>query len=218
MKAIDRIGEKYGKLNIIGVKYSEKEKRNLAICECECGNIKIIDIRNLTSGRTKSCGCLHKENTARASIKHGMYKSRLNKEYRGIKQRCYNSNNTRYKYYGERGISVCDEWLGENGFINFMNWSLKNGYSDELTIDRIDVNKNYEPSNCRWISMKKQARNRRIKENNKSGYTGVQQRGKRWRAFITTNYKTIHLGTFDTIEEAIKARKNAEIKYWKEKS
>ena len=95
-------------------------------------------------------------------LKHGMSYSKIYSTWQRIKNRCYRENFPHYKSYGGRGIKVCDEWLDkENGFINFKNWAFNNGYKDGLSIDRINVNGNYEPSNCRWITMKEQASNKR---------------------------------------------------------
>ena len=91
--------------------------------------------------------------------KHNLRYTRLYRIYYGMRARCYNPKTRAYKYYGERGITICDEWLSD--FTNFYEWSINNGYSDDLTIDRIDVNGNYEPSNCRWVDMKTQVHNRR---------------------------------------------------------
>lgn len=111
--------------------------------QCECGN--------LTSWRTRSCGCSHK--------KHDKTNTRLYRIWIRMKLRCYNEKHLYYKYYGERNIKVCDEWLDD--FQAFYDWAINNGYNDNLTIDRIDVNGNYEPSNCRWATVKQQNRNKR---------------------------------------------------------
>lgn len=118
---------------------------------------------NLQSGSVKSCGCLHLEINRTIlrtlNITHDKTNTKLYQVWSSMKQRCYHGNNKNYKHYGGRGIIMCDEWL--NDFMNFYNWSMDNGYDDTLTIDRIDVNGNYEPSNCRWATMKQQNRNQR---------------------------------------------------------
>lgn len=137
-----------------------------------------------------------------------------------MRDRCNNPNNDHYKNYGGRGISVCEEWdNAENGFENFYKWAMENGYSDELTIDRKNVNGNYEPSNCRWATMAEQVRNQRIRSTNRSGVSGVTVsnepgRRKKFRATFQLGEKRIVLGSFEHIEDAIEARKQAELKYW----
>ncbi len=155
-KLINLVGQKFNKLTVIERDYSQN-KRPYWLCKCDCGNIVSVRGDLLRSGNTKACGCLYK--------KHGQAthtnRSRLYNIYHGMKKRCYNKKCNDYKYYGGRGIKICDEWLLPNGFIRFYNWAVNNGYSDSPTIDRVDVNGNYEPSNCRWVDMKTQLKNRR---------------------------------------------------------
>lgn len=150
-------GDRYGRLTII----SASNKRNglrYFLCKCDCGNI--IDTRfvMLRSGQTKSCGCYRDENNKVSGYKHGFKKTRLYRCWADMKRRCLTPGNSSFKWYGERGISVCIEWLD---FDVFKNWALQNSYSDNLTIDRIDVNGNYEPGNCRWITIQEQQKNKR---------------------------------------------------------
>lgn len=118
---------------------------------------------------TQSCGCLKSNLVSKRNTKHNLSSDPLYKIYTGMKNRCYNSNDPNYKKYGEKGITICDEWLGENGVCNFFDWAYENGYYYEklpngrtlLTIDRIDNNKGYSPSNCRWVTNEVQARNKK---------------------------------------------------------
>lgn len=129
-------------------------------CSCSCGSDKTIfsTTRDLTSGHTKSCGCLHSEELRKRSVTHGETNSRLYHIWSAIKARCLNQNNEKYRNYGGRGITICVEW--EQSYEAFRDWSLNNGYDGNLSIDRIDVNGNYEPDNCRWVDNFIQANNR----------------------------------------------------------
>lgn len=160
----DLTNKRFG--NLVAKKYAGQNDRRATFweCICDCGKTTIVQSIHLKSGHTKSCGCKHKEqnkNFGKINYKNGLSNTRLWRAYRNMINRCYREKNIEYKYYGGRGIEVCQEWLNkEKGFINFCDWSLSNGYKENLSLDRIDVNKNYEPSNCRWVDIYVQANNK----------------------------------------------------------
>lgn len=165
-------GCRFGKLIVMKRAQNTKDGKTQWLCQCDCGNSKIIRKSDLITGKTKSCGCLRKEITKNLGFNnktHGKTNTRIYRIWQAMKSRCYYKKNIQYQNYGERGIKICDEWLDKgNGFINFYNWAINNGYKDNLTIDRRNVNGNYEPNNCRWTSMKTQENNRR--NNHKINY------------------------------------------------
>lgn len=162
------IGQKFGKLTVVEIIKKPKEPSK-ARCICECGGERTTIIYLLTRGDVKSCGCLF--------TKHGEHGTRLYWIWRDIIKRCYNPNCKCYKWYGGKGITVCDKWRNE--YIAFRDWALLNGYEDGLTIDRINPDDNYHPLNCQWITQSentaKMQRQKKQKAELKKKYTEVNQ-------------------------------------------
>lgn len=206
-------GKKFGRLTALSVSH-RINYRTYWLCMCDCGKEKITTISHLNSGKTKSCGCYNKERIKETKIKHGLYDRKYRYElytYRNMINRCYNKKTKGYKYYGERGIKVCDSWL-----LNFEYFFKDMGFrpSDKHSIDRIDVNGNYEKSNCRWATKKEQIKNRRPTKN-KTGYSGVSLKGNSFHACIRINKKTIYLGAFKKAKDAHEAWKEAKKNIYK---
>lgn len=160
----DISGERFGRLTAICRIGQEKHGHGVWICVCDCGKVTTAGLGSLSRGGTKSCGCLNNDVRLSGNNRrtHGMCGTRVYRIWKGMKKRCYNKNTIDYKkWYGEEGVTVCDEW--RESFELFYKWAMENGYRDDLSIDRIDPYGNYEPSNCRWADAKTQANNKRTK-------------------------------------------------------
>lgn len=152
-------GQRFGRLIAVEPCGYTSAKRIAWKCQCDCGKEVIVASDKLISGHTQSCGCLMSERTTASNKARAKnINPRLYRIYYGMMSRCNNSNYAAYKHYGARGIKVCDEWAGH--FYTFQAWALSHGYDDSLSIDRINNDGNYDPSNCRWTTMKVQSNNR----------------------------------------------------------
>ena len=153
-------GKKFNRLTFIKKTNERRNGNILWDCQCECGNITRIVKWDVTSGNTKSCGCFKDEmiaKTGKNNVTHGMRYTKIYKIWEGMKRRCNSEKAERYSSYGGKGITYIKEW---EQFVPFHEWAINNGYEEGLSIDRIDVNGNYEPSNCQWIPLEQQAYNK----------------------------------------------------------
>lgn len=182
---IDLSGQRFGRLMV--VEYVGKNNQNRAIwkCLCDCGNETIVRSDALRSGDTQSCGCLNSENKSKEcierNIKHGLAHTRLYRVWCSMRRRCNDTRLPDYKNYGARGIRVCAEWDGN--FQAFNDWAMKNGYDEtaargDCTIDRIDVNGNYCPDNCRFVNLMVQGGNKR--NNKRITHNGITMTQSEW--------------------------------------
>lgn len=199
----DLTGKKFGRLTVIKRVQNSKNQKSRWLCKCDCGNEVVVERSNLSINKTKtiSCGCWKKEKIT----KHNKHKTNIYFIYTSMKQRCYNPKNPAYKYYGLKGIKICDDWL-EN-FMNFYNWAMSNQYKEGLSIDRINVNGDYEPNNCRWVNsliqMNNTTRNHYITYKNEK-HT-IAEWARKYNIKYSTFYQQIKKGK--AIEEIVKTRK-----------
>ena len=211
----DLVGKVFGILEVVSRAPDRQfAKGSLPVwnCICKCGESGVIEVFqcHLKAGHTTSCDCVKRAAVAATAIKHGKYKTREYSAWQAMKARCsLNTGNLEHKVlYSGRGIKVCNRWL--NSFENFLE-DMGN-CPEGMSLDRIDVNGNYEPNNCRWASISEQNYNKRKSAKNTSGRVGVSAYPKnRWTAYIAKNGKSKYLGIFNTFEEAVAAREKAEL-------
>lgn len=184
-KLIDMSGQIIGRLTVITRADKPKPAKTHWLCKCDCGNYTVVSRRHLKDHSTISCGCYRKEKKPKT---HGMKGTRIYRIWSGMKDRCCNPNSKYWKNYGGRGISVCDDW--KTSFESFYEWSMDNGYTQELTLDRVNNDGNYEPSNCRWATMKEQSNNKRT--NHYLTYKGETHTIQEWGELLGINPRIIH--------------------------
>ena len=187
MRLLDLTGKRFGRLTVVSRAENSKSGKTRWHCKCDCGNECVVHGDSLKSGNTKSCGCVRREYNHNKATTHGMSGTPLFAVWWAMISRCKNPNNKSYKNYGGRGIRVCDEWTHSS---KFFEWAIKNGYAEGLTIERIDVNRGYEPNNCKWIPKEEQARN---KTNNRMiEINGERKCLAQWCEEYSVDYFMVH--------------------------
>ncbi|GGO89109.1 hypothetical protein GCM10011348_46090 [Marinobacterium nitratireducens] len=202
-------GDVFGNYTVVSAYFEKRYGKWHHRCQCSCGVVKAVQGGHLRSGASTSCGCVRNELISRSKTRHGGVGTRTYQIWKGMKNRCFNQNDIAYPRYGGAGISVCDRWANDyQAFFDDMGEC-----PDGLTLDRIDGALGYCKENCRWATDKQQAENRSTR-NGSTGVKGVRKHGNKFRVDICHNYKQIYIGLFDSLDEAIRARRAAEIKYW----
>jgi len=211
-KKLELTGKRFGKLIVTGY-FGMKNDHSYWNCHCDCGNDTVVSGTALNNGKSLSCGCY----IAESKTTHGLSSHPLYHVYSSMKQRCYNSNCKDYYLYGEKGVHICDEWLGDSGFVNFYQWSMDNGYCEGLEIDRIDSDGNYCSQNCRYVDDIKQANN--TKRNLRFTINNKNKTFQEWCRFYNVNPDAVYtriLNGWD-IKEALETKTNGKQHFKKDK-
>jgi len=202
----DYSGSRFGRWTVIEEaepKMYNGRRLRMWKCVCDCGTIRNVKEQSLKSGKSKSCGCYHSDimhEVGKVNTTHGQADTRLYRIYKHMIRRCTDENDLRYEIYGGRGITICSDW---DSFENFAKWAAESGYSDELSIDRIDVNGNYSPDNCRWATPHQQSVNRRTTKFYE--YNGKCMCIAEWAKEYNIPYKKLHKRLYSgwSIERAL---------------
>lgn len=203
-KLIDLTGQRFGRLTVVERAENAKDGHARWLCKCDCGGRITVARGDLRDGKVKSCGCLRKEIAAQTGVSgtiHGKRNTRLYNIWHGMKTRCYNPKHKFYRIYGGRGIIVCREWI--NDFQAFYDWAITHGYTDTLSIDRIDNDGPYSPQNCRWVTQKEQCNH--LRTNRHYEVNGEIRTLPEWCTFFNVDYGKAknRLRHGWTIEEAL---------------
>lgn len=204
----DLTGQRFGRWTVLyrTTDHIEKDGRHRVVyhCRCDCGNEADVISGSLGKGQSKSCGCLQRE-WAKSGVskrKHGLTGTRIYRIWKNMNTRCNNPNNKKWDRYGGRGIKICDEWQGENGFENFYEWSMSNGYADNLTIDRQDNDKGYSPNNCRWVPFSVQSNN--TSQNRNITVNGETKTIAEWSDLYGLNRPALYAHSDEEVYEILK--------------
>lgn len=189
----DLTGQRFNQWTVLKFSHKNSSRNSYWICQCDCGKIRPVMGSSLKNNRTSNCGCVNASRQAERlkktpiNFKYGLCRTKLYSVYYKMIQRCYRENDWAYEWYGARGISVCDYW--QEDFKHFYDWAQENGYKEGLTLDRIDVNGDYSPDNCRWVTQKEQCRNTRAN----AFYTinGVTKNLSAWCEESPIKYETV---------------------------
>lgn len=211
-RKLELSGKTFGRLFVVSEAGRSSNGSVLWNCICNCGNTVQVMSSSMKNSLISSCGCLYAETRKNCNKTHGKSKSREYNAWTAAKQRCYYIKHDYYSEYGGRGITMCDDW--KNSFENF--YRDMGDCPEGMSIERIDTNGHYEPKNCKWDSASNQIFNTRMRPNNKSGKSGVywHKITMKWAAAIRSNGRSIHLGVFENLEDAVSARRVAELKYY----
>lgn len=211
-KAHELVGMRFNRLTVMSRVENSNKGTSRWLCLCDCGSQSVVGGTKLVKNLTKSCGCIVLEMISNLNKSHGMTDAPTYNTWRGMRERCTNVNNSHYSFYGGRGITICDRWLE-----SFENFYEDMGEKPEgLTLERIDIDGNYCPENCKWDTPTNQAYNTSKKSNNTSGRTGVGFKKEKQKYFATISKDKQHfwLGFHDTFEEAVEAREKAELELY----